>query len=86
MKTKMFTDFSDVDIQFYRLALDHVQFTLIHGPNIPGSYAILLFTALDFTSITPHVHNWVLFLLSLCLFILFEVISLLFSSSIVGTC
>ena len=25
---------------------------LIHGPNIPGSYAILLFTASEFTSIT----------------------------------
>ena len=24
---------------------DHVQFALIHGPDIPGSYAILLFTA-----------------------------------------
>ena len=28
-----------------------------------GSYAILLFTALDFASITSHIHNWVLFLL-----------------------
>ena len=27
-------------------------------PNIPGSYAILLFTASDFTSITSHIHNW----------------------------
>ena len=26
---------------------DHFQFTLIHGPNIPDSYAILLFIALD---------------------------------------
>ena len=25
---------------------------MIHGPNIPGSYAILLFTALDLASIT----------------------------------
>ena len=33
------------------------------GPNIPGSYAILLFTASDLTSITSHIHNWVLFLL-----------------------
>ena len=29
---------------------DHFQFALIHGPNIPGSYAILLFTTSDFTS------------------------------------
>ena len=59
--------------------------TLIHGPNIPGSYAILFFTASDFTSITSHIHNWVLFLLWLCLFILSGVISPLISSSILGT-
>ena len=29
-----------------------------HGPNIPGSYAILLFTASDFASITSHIHNF----------------------------
>ena len=29
--------------------------------DILGSYEILLFTALDFTSITSHIHNWVLF-------------------------
>ena len=57
----------------------------IHGPNIPGSYATLLFTALDFTSITSHIHNWALFLLWLYLFILSGVISPLFSSSILGT-
>ena len=28
------------------LLFDHFQFALIHGPNISGSYAILLFTAL----------------------------------------
>ena len=55
------------------------------GPNIPGSYAILFFTASDFTSITSHIHNWVLFLLWLHLFILSGVISPLFSSSILGT-
>ena len=59
--------------------------TLIHRPNIPGSYAILFFRASDFTSITSHIHNWVLFLLWLHLFILSGVISLLFSSSISGT-
>ena len=46
---------------FY-LLFDHFQFALIHGPNIPGSYAILLFTASDFASITSPIHNWVLFL------------------------
>ena len=58
---------------------------LIHGPTIPGSYAILLFTALDFTSITSHIHKYVLFLLWLCLFILSGVISPLIFSSILGT-
>ena len=61
------------------------QFDLIHGPNIPSSYAILLFTASDFTSITSHIHNWVLFLLWLHPFILPGVISPLISSSILGT-
>ena len=58
---------------------------LIHGPNIPGSYAILLFTASDSTSITNHIHNWVLFLLWIYLFILSGVISPLISNSIFGT-
>ena len=41
--------FSDVDVQSCHLLLDLVQFTLIliHGLDIPGSYAILLFTASD---------------------------------------
>ena len=30
--------------------LDHFQFALIHGPDIPGSYAILVFTASDLAS------------------------------------
>ena len=46
---------------------------------------ILFFTASNFTSITSHIHNWVLFLLWLCLFILSGVISPLFSSSILDT-
>ena len=29
--------------------------------DIPGSYSILLFTALDLASITSHIHSWVLF-------------------------
>ena len=40
-----------------------VHFTLIHGPNIPGSYAALFFTASDFTFTTVHVHKWMSFLL-----------------------
>ena len=39
----------------------HFQFALIHGPDIPGSYAILLFTALDLASITSYIHTWVYF-------------------------
>ena len=53
-----------------RLLFDHFQFVLIHGLNIPVSYAIFFFTGSDFTSITSHIHNWVLFLPWLRLFIL----------------
>ena len=52
---------------------------------MPGSYAILFFTASDFTSITSHIHDWVLFSLWLSLLILSGVISPLFSSSILDT-
>ena len=62
-----------------------IQFALIHGPTIPGSYAILQFTALDLASITSPIHNLVLFLLWLHPFILSGVISPLISSSILGT-
>ena len=58
---------------------------LIHGPNIPGSYAVLLFTTSDFTSITSHTHSWMLLLLWLRLFILSGVISPLFSRSTLST-
>ena len=51
---------------------DHFQFALIHGPDIPGCYAILVFTASDLASITSHIHNWVLFLLWPHPFILLE--------------
>ena len=63
----------------------HFQFTLIHGPNTPGSYATLIFTALEFTSITSPIHKWVLFLLCLHLFILLGVMSPPIFSSILGT-
>ena len=61
------------------------QFALIHGPNIPGSYAILLFTALNLASITSPIHNRVLILLWLHPFILSGIISPLISSNILGT-
>ena len=74
-----------MSISLLLFLFDHFQFTLIHGPNIPGSHAVLFFTALDFTSITSHMHNWALFLLWLHLFILSGVIPPLFYSSILGT-
>ena len=45
----------------------------------------MLFTASDLASITRPTHNWVLFLVWLCFFILSGVISLLISSSRLGT-
>ena len=69
----------------HHLLFDHSQLALIHGPNIPGSYAILFFTASDFTStIISHIHNWALFSLWLHIFILSGVISP-FSRSILDT-
>ena len=64
------------------IPFDRFQFTLIY---VPGSYAILLFTALDLAPLTSHTHSWVLFLLWLHPFILSGVISPLISSSILGT-
>ena len=64
---------------------DHFQLALIHGPDIPGHYAILLFTASELASITSHLQSWVLFLLWLHPFILSGVISPLISSSILGS-
>ena len=75
----------NVYIYSCHLLFDLFQFALIHGPDIPGFYAILLFTASDLASITSHIHNWVLFLLWLHPLILSGVISPLISSSILGT-
>ena len=47
-----------------------IQVTLIHGSNIPDSYAILFFTASDFIFTTRHIHSWASFLLWLSHFIL----------------
>ena len=44
------------------LLFDHFQFALIHGPDIPGSCAVLFFAALDLTPITGHIRSWALFL------------------------
>ena len=67
------------------ISCHHFQFALIHGRDIPGSYAVLLFTASDLASITSHIHIWTLFLLWLHPFILSGVISPLISSSILYT-
>ena len=72
----------NVNVNSCLLLFNHFQFALIHGPNIPGSYAILFFTTSDLASITSHIHSWVLFLLWLRLFLLFGIISPLISSSI----
>ena len=61
-----------------------IQFGLIHRPNIPGSYAILIFTASDFTSIISHIHSWALFPLWLRLSIPSGAICPLLSCSIMG--
>ena len=73
-----------MDVHSCHLLSDHSQFTLIHGPNIPGSYAILFFTASDFTFITSHIHSWALFPLWLSLFITSGVICPPLSCSIMG--
>ena len=75
----------NVNVHSCHFLFDHFQFALIHGPDIPRSYAILLFTASDLASIPSHIRNWVLFLLWLHLFILSGVISSLISSSKLGT-
>ena len=70
------------------LLLDHTQFTLIHGPKIPGSYAILFFTALDFVFTNRHIYNWASFLFQPRCFIFSGAISNcppLFPSSILDT-
>ena len=74
-----------LDVRSCHLLFDHFQCTLSHGPNIPGSYAILLVTASNLASKTIPIHNWVLFLLWLHPFILSGVIPPLISSSILGT-
>ena len=58
--------------------------SLTTSSYISGSYAILFFVALDFTSITSHIYNWAFFSLWLCLFILSGGISPVFSRCILG--
>ena len=58
---------------------------LDHGPNIPGSLQQYCSLQHHFISITSHIHNWMLFLLRLHLFILSGVSCPLISNSILGT-
>ena len=58
-----------------------MQFTMIHGPYIPGCYAVLFFTGSGFTFTTRYIHNWVSFPFWPIL-LHSEAISLLFISSI----
>ena len=77
-----------VDVYSYHFLLDHVQFILIHGPNLQGSYAVLFFTASDFAFTTRHIHSRGSFLLSSSHFILSGAISNcppLFPGSILDT-
>ena len=71
-------------MSMFTLAISYLTISNLPGP-ILVYYAILLFTASDFASITSHIHNWVLFLLWLRLFILSGVISPLFFSIVLGT-
>ena len=59
-----------MDVYSDHFLLDNVQFTLTHGPNIPGSYVILSFAESNFTFITRDIHNWASFLLCPSHFIL----------------
>ena len=43
-----FTNSLNANVHSCHFLFDHFEFTFIHGPNIPGSYAILFFTSLDF--------------------------------------
>ena len=70
-------------MSIFTLAISYL--TTSNLPWFIGSYAVLFFTALGFTSITNHIHNWVLLLLWLCLFILSGIISPLISSSLLVT-
>ena len=54
-------------------------------PYCLGNCSFVLVWSQELTSISSHIHNWVLFLLWLCLFILSGLTSSLISSSMLGT-
>ena len=70
-----------MDVHHCQLLLNHIQFILIHGPNIPGTYVILFFTASDYTFTTSHIHNWESFPLWSSCFIFLELLVIALCSS-----
>ena len=70
-----------VSFQSCSLLLDHIQFTLIHGLNFPGSYTILWFTTSDFTFTARHFHSWESFLLWFSNLFLLELLVITLHSS-----
>ena len=64
--------------------LDQVQFTLIHGLNIPRSCPILFFTASVFTFTTRHINNQTSFPLWTSCFIFLELFAVALHSSSVA--
>ena len=70
-----FTDFYNANVHSCHLLFHHFQLTLINGPNIPGSYAILFFIASGFTFTIRCICYWVSFLFWFHLFIPSGVIS-----------
>ena len=75
-----FTYSCDVDVYFCYL-FDHIQFTLIHGTNVPGFYAISFFTTLDFTFTTRQTHTEHHFCLGSSASLLLELLVISFCSS-----
>ena len=77
-----FTDSKDVNDQSCPLLHDLIQFTLIHGPTIPGTYAIFFFVALDFTFTARHSHNCHFHFAPANLFLLALIVIALWSSPV----
>ena len=53
--------FTYFDVHPCHLLFDHMQFTLIHSHNIPGSHTVLFFAASDFAFTTRYIYSWVSF-------------------------
>ena len=59
MKRQKYMTLEDETLGWYvsNILLKSCQSTLIQGPNIPGSYVTLFFTALDSIFTTRHIHS-----------------------------